>query len=344
MAFDPLADEPQTRDLPSDEVAATARSAAADLVVELGRAKTRSDGWQNAHLAQLLIDHALSECLNRLAATGCWGEANRAPSDAFWQQAGPMLEAGSLQWRARSKPLGYAGDHVMLRRIWEQSCCDDPVGRLFDRYFLSLAAPQAVRARMQHVAGTFAARLLSHHGPEYRVVSVGAGPAIDLELGLAAVPSSKIERTRIRLVDIDPGALEGASERIGRVVSPENLTSCRENLFRLAARPSAVAEAGGADLLICTGLFDYLADDVAVEMLRLFWRCLDQGGQMLVGNFAPHNPTRAYMEWIGNWYLIYRTADDLRRLGGLAGIPNEQMAIQVERTGVDLFMVATKAR
>ena len=63
---------------------------------------------------------------------------------------------------------------------------------------------------------------------------------------------------------------------------------------------------------------------------------------MLVGNFAPHNPTRAYMEWIGNWYLIYRTDDELCDLAARAEIPIDQFLIQTERTGVDLFLVGEK--
>jgi hypothetical protein len=88
---------------------------------------------------------------------------------------------------------------------------------------------------------------------------------------------------------------------------------------------------------------DYLEDDVATAQLSLFWNALRPGGAVMVGNFAPHNPTRAYMEWIGNWYLVYRTAEDLERLATAAGIPPECRQITAERTGCDLFLVATRS-
>ncbi len=341
MAFDPLASS-ETSILSGDSVAAIARSAGERLLDDLDCAQGLTDSWQNENLAQLLVDHALSDCLNRLAATGCWGEANQLPSSIFWKTAGPALEVGALQQRARTKPLGYAGDHVMIARMWEQSCCDHPLGRLFDRYFLALAAPQAVRARLQHVANTLAAQRLANGALSYRVVSVGSGPGIDIQTALAALPDEKRVGIEITLLDLDPQALEYASRRILPLVPETALVCHRENLYRLASNRPLAAELAGVDLIICTGFFDYLRDDVAADMLQFFWKCLAPGGQMLVGNFAPHNPTRAYMEWIGNWYLVYRSADELRALAARAAIPTEQYSIQTERTGVDLFIVARR--
>jgi extracellular factor (EF) 3-hydroxypalmitic acid methyl ester biosynthesis protein len=94
--------------------------------------------------------------------------------------------------------------------------------------------------------------------------------------------------------------------------------------------------------LICSGLFDYLPDEAATAMLRLFWGCLAEGGVLMVGNFAPHNPTRAYMEWIGNWYLTYRTPSDLERMAVEAGISPHKFSIGSEALGVDLILTAKK--
>lgn len=343
MAFAPLAGSAAPENLPDQDVLAIVQKAAEDLRADLDRAAHLTNNWQREDLGQLLVDHALSESLNHLATTGCWGEANQLPSSVFWKTVGPQLETGWLQNRARSKPLGYAGDHEILARMWEQTCCDHPLGRLFDRYFLRLAAPRAVRARFQHVAGTLAARCLEQTGAEYHVVSVGSGPGVDIQAALAALPDGKRRSIQVTLLDLDPEALEHASKRILEFVPEENLVARRENLYRLAANTSLRAHLAGSQLIVCTGFFDYLRDDVARELLGLFWKSLAPGGQMLVGNFAPHNPTQAYMEWIGNWYLTYRTADELRSLAVAAGIPAVQFDIQTEHTGVDLFLVAEKS-
>jgi len=265
------------------------------------------------------------------------------PSSELWRIAGRILEVGSLQHHARFKPHGYAGDHEMLSRICEQSCCSDPLGRVFDRYFLRQAAPEAVRARTQHTAAALVAHCLRRTRREYRIVSVGSGPALDVFHALSALPPDHLGSVRVRLLDLDPNALDTARARLNPLLPQVSLEAVRTNLFRLPQGARGAAELLSPDFLVCAGLFDYLDDDPAASLLSLFWRQLADGGMLLVGNFAPHNPSRAYMEWIGNWYLKYRTAEELERLAARAGISRQQCRIGCERTGVDLFLVAWKA-
>ena len=100
---------------------------------------------------------------------------------------------------------------------------------------------------------------------------------------------------------------------------------------------------GTPDFLVCPGLFDYFDDEAAVANLAMFWDRLAEGGLMLVGNFAPHNPTRAYMEWVANWYLTYRSPEEMRKLALAAGIPKEAFTVGSDRTGANLFLTAQKA-
>jgi hypothetical protein len=320
----------------------TVRAVATDLVARLGEAERLTSGWRDERLADALVDAALSESLVRLAETNCWGEVNRLPSSGLWRIAGPVLEVGSLQHHARFKPHGYAGDHEMLARICEQSCCENPLGRIFDRYFLRQAAPEAVRARTEHTAATLVAHCLSQPRRQYRVASVGAGPAIDVFQALDALPEACLGSIQVRLLDLDPNALEAARRRLEPRFVGISLACIRTNLFRLTQGARGAAELQTPDFLICAGLFDYLDEDAATALLRFFWEQIADGGTLLVGNFAPHNPSRAYMEWIGNWYLKYRTAEEMENLGTRAGIPHGQFRVGCERTGVDLFLVARK--
>ena len=326
----------------SSELHATVRRVAEDLVVQLGWAERQTDGWANRDLADALVDAAMTESLARLAATGCWGEANRIPSSQLWDVAGPLLQTGAMQLQAREKPRGYAGDYDLLAKICTHWCCDHPLGRAFDRYFQRLAAPQAVRARTELIAAWMAGQCLRRleQGRHCSLVSVGCGPAWDVHAALAMLPDSS--GCSAILLDLDPESLEFAQRRLEPLVKPGAIASLRENLFRLAQRPERAELLGAPDFLVCSGLFDYLADGPAEALLGLFWQRLAPGGWLVVGNFATHNPTRAYMEWIGNWYLLYRTTDQMHDLGLRAGIPENQMTITAERTGVNLLLVARK--
>ena len=332
-----------TRAGPADEVAGIVRAAASQLVQDLEQAERLTGAWSDQALTGALVDAALSTCLARLAETGLWGEANRLPSSELWKIAGPLLEVGVLQHAARFKPRGYAGDFEMLARICDGYRCDHPLGRAFDEFFQNQAAPQAVRARTEQIAAAIASDCLSRERRAYRVVSVGSGPALDVSRAVGMLPEARRSAVRVTLLDMDPDALDFARARLDPLLpggAAGTLTCIRTNLFRLPQEADPNVAVEPADFLVCSGLFDYLEDEPAASMLGWFWEQLAPGGSLLVGNFAPHNPTRAYMEWIGNWYLLYRTAAALGELAARAGIPSGQVTVGSERLGVDLFLVA----
>ena len=328
--------------LDPDELLFEVRTAAENLVSDLQQAEKLTREWTEKKFSDMLIDAALSRCFARLAGTDCWGVANRGPSRELWDITGPLLDAGSLQHHARFKPHGYAGDHEMLTRICEETCCEDPLGSAFDRYFLSQAAPQAVRSRTRQTAAALVSHRIRSNREKYHVVSVGAGPAIDLGEALALLTQEHRSALHVILLDVDPYALKFARQRLEPLLPSGALRCIRENLFRLAQLADFEEKLGTPDFLVCPGLFDYLDDEPAISLLKLFWRQLGEDGLLLVGNFAPHNPTRAYMEWIGNWYLTYRTANQLGQLASRANIPPDQLTIGCESLGIDLFLIGRK--
>lgn len=90
------------------------------------------------------------------------------------------------------------------------------------------------------------------------------------------------------------------------------------------------------------GLFDYLDIKAAARLLKRMWNWTNKGGRVVIGNFHPENPTRNYMEWVGEWFLVHRTEDDMTELSHLAGIPREALSFDRDATGVQLFMTALK--
>ena len=312
------------------------------LVGALNAAQVRTDDWTNESLSDALVDRALSDCLTQLARTGCWGRDNQLPSGELWRIAGEWLQMGVLQERARSKPLGYAGDYQMLDWIIRWQCCEHPLGRFFDRFFQRQAAPAAVRARTLLAAGAIAADCLTRSSGPYHVVSVGVGPGLDLAAAAEMLPRERRGELRFTLLDLDEAGLEFAAGQIRGYVDDYQVTTVRDNLFRLARNKRGAERLAGANFILCTGLFDYLDEASAPTLLELFWKSLAPGGRMLVGNFAPHCPTLAYMDWIGNWYLNYRTAEELAGLASMAGIPSASFSVVSERLGIDGFIEAVR--
>lgn len=291
------------------------------------------------------VHAALDTALHQLAASECWGEANRRPSTRLWEAAGRRLAWGSLQSHARFKPHGYAGDYEMLERIVRYDCRPSagdgalPWGLAFDRYFQSQAAPQAVRNRTTLVAEALAAEGRARTGAT-RMISLGSGSAADIAQGLEALGDDERRRTHVTLLDLDPHALEFAERRLAPL-GAGGIVAARENLLRLPRKPPERFGAP-ADLIACTGLFDYLTTADGAALLDWLWRALAPGGRLLVFNFAPWHTSRAYMEWIGNWYLLYRNEGELRALAELAGIPDSAQTLCAEPLGIDLYLEIRK--
>ena len=71
------------------------------------------------------------------------------------------------------------------------------------------------------------------------------------------------------------------------------------------------------------------------------WRCLPPSGSTWLreapcwySTLPPTNPSRAYMEWIGQWYLVYRQPGALEELAQRAGIDPAAVSIEPGPLGI----------
>jgi len=324
-----------------DAILNRTRQAARDLAGQLATIQVQAQSDIDPEALYAQVHSSMQQTLDRLARTGCRGPANRIASNELWRIAGPQLGTGSLQEHARTKPRGYAGDFELLEKIDAYDLCQDPLGHALDRFFQQQAAPEAVRDRMRIVAEAMAETMARRATAGSHLVSVGSGPALDVARALEQASAELRQSAHVTLMDIDPEALEHATGRLHGLLPANHLTCARENLFRLHKRSSPLAALGKADLIACTGLFDYLDDDHAVALLTAFWRHLAPSGTLLVFNFAPTNPSRAYMEWIGQWYLTYREPAELASLARRAGIQSEAYSIEAGPLGICPCLRAT---
>ena len=321
---------------------ATARLAADELVRALESARDQTGQWSDQSMTDALVHAAMQRCLTRLSQSGCWGEANRILSNEVWDIAGEWLKSGWLQRRAREKPRGYAGDFELLAKIDGRFISDDPLGRSFDAFFQNQSAPQAVRNRHQWLRQEMVDLVRRRGGQQVHWATVGCGPACDVRAALADLTVSQRRVIRVTLLDLDPAALDFAAEQVSRLLPRENIRTVRENLFRLSRVAGKADVLSEANFLSCPGLFDYLNDADAAALLATFWDRLVAGGRMMVFNFAPRHPSQAYMEWIGNWYLTYRSQADLEMIARQSGIPARCSTISSKSTGTDFALIANK--
>lgn len=249
----------------------------------------------------------------------------------FFAATEDMLSHGLLHPRARQKPLGYAGDYLLIDWIHTAESCDSIPGARWDDHFHRQAAPCAVRNRGMYFSELFAAEW-SRRGGELSVLNLACGPCRDVAHAIARTGGAAA--ARIHCVDQEPAAIEYAQRTVG-CSDQANVTFQVGNVLRLRLRQSF-------DLVWSAGLFDYLSDRLAVALLRRMWAWTAAGGSLVFGQFHPRNPTRSAQEWCLDWRLIHRDEAQCRRLCIEAGIPAHAITVETEPLGVIVFVRASR--
>lgn len=130
-------------------------------------------------------------------------------------------------------------------------------------------------------------------------------------------------------LDHDPQAIAYATELCRDYLA--NVRFQRTNAFRFATQKQY-------QLVWSAGLFDYLDDSGFKALLSHLYGCVSEGGELIIGNFSDRNPTRNYMEILGEWYLHHRSEEHLLRLAQECNISDAALSIGQEPEGVNLFL------
>ena len=122
----------------------------------------------------------------------------RVASRYFHERFGALVDLSPFAARCFHKPLGYAGDFEMMNMIYRNESLGGTLfGRSLSRAVLDSDAARAVRARAHYLVEKIEAATAhgGHHRPA-RILSVAAGPAMELQLMLQEEPCAAGGRTR----------------------------------------------------------------------------------------------------------------------------------------------------
>jgi extracellular factor (EF) 3-hydroxypalmitic acid methyl ester biosynthesis protein len=250
-------------------------------------------------------------------------ELVRRAQAAFRELNASVLSRSWLIDRSIKKPRGYPGDHALLDALYTGRTVHGGIGKFLDDRVLGCEAGRAVVARMRFAAEWLRRRLAWN--PTAKIVDLACGPCrLEREL----LDAGAGERAHWIALDGDAEALAFAE----RVLGPhaERVQLRRENALRIARDRGASPLVAGADYLVSLGLFDYLPRHIAVALLGAIRRSLRPGSELLIGNFAEGNPSRAFMEWFGDWPLIYRSEKQFLDLFREAGFPQDGLSLERE--------------
>lgn len=253
------------------------------------------------------------------------GELSTAVAENLVAQCGFLNTSDSVMGHIRTKPYGYAGDFMIIERIYLNQ--PDPATDFYhwDKYSLAHVAAQAVRNRKDYFKTVLTDRL-QHKAQPLRLLDVASGPARDLKEVFDCIHKENLEVT---CVEMDSRAIDHARN----INAPhlEQITFVNQNIFRFRTEERF-------DIVWSAGLFDYFDDRGFVLILKKLLECATDNGEIIIGNFNDENPSRTYMEMVGDWILHHRSTEQLVQLAIAAGANPEGVWVGQEPEGINLFL------
>ncbi len=208
---------------------------------------------------------------------------------------------------AFTRPRGYPGDALLLdwiyrdfrllRRPDEHSLS----AKLYRRTNSSLPST-AVRWRRQHLAHLIDEAAAAK--PNARVLAIAAGHLREADLSFA------LQRGKLsELVALDQDAK--SLEEIDRAYIAPGMpvTTVCAPIRDVISGKYRVED---FDLIYSAGLYDYLDAATASRLTQKLFDGLRPNGKLVVTNFLYGTPDLGWMESLMDWFLIYRTQDEVR--------------------------------
>jgi SAM-dependent methyltransferase len=216
-----------------------------------------------------------------------------------------FLEDPLTRW-SYEKPRGYSGDAQLLDYVY----CDPHVAESVANaseigkslYSHTKNAPSCVAARERRDLLTrYVDDIATRGGAQTEILAVAAGHLRE------ANRSTALQEGRLKrwiALDQDPQSV-GLIARDFRGTAVEAVDGSVRTLLTRGHR------LGKFDFIYASGLYDYLAQQVAVKLTRTCLQMLKPNGTFLFANFAEGNPDAGYRETFMDWALLLRSQTDM---------------------------------
>ncbi len=268
------------------------------------------------------------------------------------RQLHPLLLASPFANRAFNKPLGYAGDYQvvdMMMRPPERG--NDLFAKMVNVWLWGQTPAEAHRNRVVYLEKKLtqeSLRARARNRP-LKVFNLGCGPAAEVQ-SLAGKPQFA-DWVDFTLVDFNAETLSSLGQQLetlkiqGQPVQYRLVQKSVNQILKDGGRTLAPAPGEKYDYIYCAGLFDYLSDAVCRQLMAVFYKMLAPEGLLLATNASDvmndSRPFRYSMEYILDWYLIYRNQKQFMNVLPDT-IPVEEATVTAETTGANLFLEVRK--
>jgi hypothetical protein len=246
----------------------------------------------------------------------------------------PELRMGAIWDRSFAKPLGYPGDFEIMNQVYDwRRVGNTAYEMLLHRIGLDVA--ECIKTRMEVVCGHIRDTSRRELGRPARILSLGSGPAREVELFLANA-GTQSGRAEFTLIDQEQMALRYAHEKTySHALKSQGRYSVRAlniSFTDILRGISAMNSLPQQDMIYSVGLLDYLTDRRATGIVRRLHDMLAPGGLLIVGNMNETPLSNLWpMEFITDWTLYYRNEPQM--LAWADGLHSTRTWTETDPTG-----------
>ncbi|MFA5410595.1 MAG: class I SAM-dependent methyltransferase [Candidatus Omnitrophota bacterium] len=250
-----------------------------------------------------------------------------------------FLHGEFIKW-SYEKPYGYAGDFKIIEDIYQNNPSTTGFDRLWDNYFQQLATPFSIRERKEDFKKIIFDFMNKNRNKDIHIMNLASGPAREIKESLEFDSNKLFSKVTFDCCDFDATAIDYAKQLLGNV---KNVNFFQKNAIRLALKKDIKEEIPcDYDLIYSTGLFDYLDARVATRLIGNLKKLLKKDGMLVISSAAEkyNNPSAGWMEWVAEWYLIYRTVAEFKKIFLDAGFSSKNLEIVLQKSKVMQYCFA----
>lgn len=246
------------------------------------------------------------------------------------------------EWSIR-KPFGYAGDFKIIDDIYQNNPATTGFDRLFDNYFQMSAISVAVRNRKEDFKRLIMNFIANRKKRKLKIMSLASGSCRELQ-EIFSLNGLLSKNATFDCYDNDDRAIEFAKSLLGN--SPR-VNFFKKNAVRLSLTKDVYSVIDNKyDFIYSAGLFDYFSDRIAVRLVKTLKKLLNPEGILAISNVRDRysNPSVHFMEWAGDWNLVYREDEEFEKIFIEAGFTKDEIEIQYEQQGIMAYIVVSNKK
>jgi SAM-dependent methyltransferase len=250
--------------------------------------------------------------------------------------------------RSYLKPLGYPGDYqTMLYTYGNDFEGETTFDQVFHKLTVEHPLAHGIRTRKDYIVGHMRrehARAIAHGEDDFRVTSLGCGPAREVSEYIRERGEWPGNATWT-LIDQEEETLSVAYRDSHRALVENHargeLKCLNLSFSQLLSDASLLANAPRQDFVYSVGLFDYLREERAQALVATLYERLRPGGLLAIGNAISPNLHFWTLEFLLDWTLLYRTKAQMSRLA--ARLPaGAEVSVEAESGQAYYFLLVRR--